>query len=149
MTLRVVLIAVTLGGAAMLVWVLTQKPINWDPNSAPSGMETFAMIGSAAVAAVAYWIVPAWLVTASLGPYVRGEVPSEKMSDPSAWLSIYVTQAIVGFALLEGAILSLALAFFFDGSPYLLAGGMIFLVFLALQFPTRDKVNRWLASQPQ
>lgn len=65
-----------------------------------------------------------------------------------AWLSVFGGQTLIGAALLEGGAFLFLVAYLLEGTPWSLAGAFVMLGLMAYcHFPTRDRVERFLAEQ--
>lgn len=69
--------------------------------------------------------------------------------DAGKLCEIFQTQMLIGASLLEGATFFFLIAFFVEGQPLSLVGGLMFLIGLALKFPTRARLERWLEEQQE
>ena len=74
-------------------------------------------------------------------PEVKG------VSDTAKLLAVYQTQMIVGAAILEGATFALIISYMIDGTSWTLVGALVLCGVNALQFPTPNRVERWLGEQ--
>jgi hypothetical protein len=63
-------------------------------------------------------------------------------------LTVYQTRMIIGAALMEGPAFLFLMAYLTEGIPWALVGGLLFGALMAfMNFPTRERVDSWLALQ--
>jgi hypothetical protein len=66
---------------------------------------------------------------------------------PAEWLVVYQARLISLLAILEGNTFSFLIAYLLEGLPISLAGAGVLLLGMLLQFPTRSRVENWIANQ--
>ncbi len=78
--------------------------------------------------------------------------PSSSQATPGqsvGWWGLYQTRMIISAAMLEGVIFFELIAYMTEGRPWDLGIAALFLVGLALLFPTRERVERWIRAQQE
>src|SRR5207237_10518466 len=78
--------------------------------------------------------------------------PPSPQADPARsvrWWQLYQTRLIITAALIEGVIFFELVAYLTEGPPCSLGMAALFLVGLALLFPTQDRVERWIRTQQE
>jgi hypothetical protein len=68
-------------------------------------------------------------------------------TDAEKLLHVYQTQLLIGMALLEGAAFFASIAYWQEGAAWVLGLAIALCLLLALQFPTRIRVEQWLEEQ--
>jgi hypothetical protein len=130
---------------ALLAWLRTQQPqpapevplLSW----IGAGFAGFAMIGS--------MLVPALVVRASRRQLIKETAaPGAAVADLRWWV-LYQTRMIVGAALLEGAAMYQAIAFFLEGQVWVPPLAIVLFLGVAMRFPTRDGVEQWIETQAE
>jgi hypothetical protein len=75
--------------------------------------------------------------------------PSAAVLD-AAWMPMFGEYTITGATLIEAPIFMLFITYVLDGEWWTLAGGFVLMGLMALfHFPTRERVDRWIAQQRQ
>ena len=85
------------------------------------------------------------------GTWPAGAVPpGDTTADFLAGLcAVYQTQLIIRSALLEGLAFYFGIAYLIEGHPASLVAAAVFILLLAWQLPTRDRLERWLGEQQE
>ena len=106
--------------------------------------------------------VVSWFVPARLWPNARraivagtwkppqqddGQSPFVPTTDAGRFMTVYITQHIIKSALLEGAAFFNLIIFLIEGNPLSLLIGLLLAGALLAGFPTRDRIENWLADQ--
>ena len=144
LTMRVIhlaLVAGCLSFAAIVIYLRSQ------PGAAVAELPvlSFAGIALATMTAMAAVVVPGMLAANARRELAPGDVSAPE-TDPR-WWNLYQTRLIIVAALLEGTVFFQLVAFLVEGMPWNLGLGAVFLVGLALLFPTRERVERWIRAQ--
>jgi hypothetical protein len=118
---------------------------------------TYVGVAFALFAVIAHFIVPRSVLknAASRRQWDKEPVFSTALADPeqspggrdSSRLALYQTRMIIGMALLEGAAFYQGIAYYVEGQPLALGLGCLLLLGLIIQFPTRGRIERWLANE--
>jgi hypothetical protein len=135
--------------AAVLFFLRSQNP----PPPPPVPLVSYLGYVFAAVCLGASVLVPNVVLANFRKQIAKGQQPNSSNpwprppEDAGTWMALYQTTLIIGLALLEGPTFFLLIAFFLEGQPVSLgvAGGL--LACMALRFPTRDGVMRWIETQ--
>jgi hypothetical protein len=102
---------------------------------------------------VANLVVPNLVAAGARRQIARGQsplvTPSPIPGDVGALVAVFQTRLILAAALLEGGSFFLLIAYLIEGQIYTLLGAIVLVVFLALRFPTRTGVERWLEEQQE
>ncbi len=106
---------------------------------------------------VVSWFVPAQLVANARRAIAAGtwQPPQQNDGQPAfvpttdagRLMAVYVTQRIIKLATLEGAAFFNLIIFLIEGNPLSLLIGLLLTGTLLSGFPTRDRVENWLADQ--
>ncbi len=141
------LIAGGLGTLAFLAYARTteNKPLIEPLDGVTNSTLTYVALGAAVALLLAFWIVPAVVVGMRLGALQR----AGKQPTADTWYGLYMMQTILALALLEGAALTAAIAYFYEGTITTLGASLAALIFLAVQLPSRGKMDAWLQRQQE
>ncbi len=148
--------ALVASAAIFLVVVLVMTFQGQVPTS-PEPIEAlkYVAVTVALVFLAAHFIVPSMVTEPARQRRLRRPGPRDQ---DAAWLlNVYLLQLIIGLAFLEGAAFTLLLTYMmmgdrsplFDVGRWALYGAVLFIVLMALQFPTRPRVEQWLAHELQ
>jgi hypothetical protein len=66
---------------------------------------------------------------------------------PGGWYGLYQTLLLLSIAPLEGATFTLLIAYLLEGQPWTLIVAALPLAGIAVQFPTRERVDAWVDRQ--
>jgi Na+/alanine symporter len=130
--------AIALGAlvaVGLLTFVRTQN--NLPPRDPP--ILSYVVLAFAAIQVVISMVLPN-VVAASA---------ARRFAAPPRWYAVYQTRLIVRLALLEGAALALAIAWFIEGWSVTLVVALVFVALMLLQFPTGRRVERWVEAQKE
>lgn len=163
LVIRIVTGALIAGVVTLLAIVLFIRQTNPQPPRQP----VVGLVGVvfAAVALVVAAIVPGFIrrswerqVAGGMWPAVpqRGgaaplpPTPVEKVSpddETNRWWGLYLTTHIVRCAILEGAAFLQGVAYLVEGNLFSLALGIGLLIVLAMQWPRREPIDRWVEAR--
>jgi hypothetical protein len=128
----------TFAGIALILWDQGQVPLA--PGVWPLAYVALGFGGMILLARLVF--LPA--VTAAARKRLRADpdVTTAKL------FGLFGSRMITGAALLEGGAFMFLITFLMLGAPWALAGGLGFGVLMAvLHFPTRERVEQWIARQ--
>jgi hypothetical protein len=152
MTLQIILGALASGLTTYLVVVLVIRGLP-EAGGEP-GLLTYCSIGFFLMMLVASSIVPRVIVQAHVGQISRGawkptsnSANVDFSSESMQLLAVYQTQAIVRWAMLEGAGFFALTAYQLEGHWLSMAAAMLALALLLLHFPTRGRAENWSQRQ--
>jgi hypothetical protein len=77
------------------------------------------------------------------------QLPQQNLSERAKLSMLYQTRLIITGAFFEGGTFALIIGFLINGPWWTLIAALVFLLLLALQFPTRTRVERWLDEQQE
>jgi hypothetical protein len=130
------------------------------PAPPPSMIVTGLAVVVAAACLVASWLVPRLVTKNARRQIAQGKWPPqtrdsgrqngpplEPTGDAIKLISVFTTQLILAAALTEGPAILAALAYMMEGSEWALGLALALIVAVALRFPTRVKIERWLDDQ--
>jgi len=119
---------------------------------------TYIAVGMAAILLPLSFILPGLVATQSLrsaaggGPDGGSSPTKDAASTPGAVggpAAAFQTSAIIGGALNEGAAFFAVIAYLIEQNPIALVTALILLAALVVRFPTRGRVDRWIALQEE
>jgi hypothetical protein len=146
---RIVVGAVTAGPLVFLGIAVALKP-----TAKPDWFLTYFAMGMAAAGLVASEVAMRSFVARSRAQIARGKwlpprsgVPLELSDDASKLLLVFQTTRIMGAAIREGAAIFCLIAYMIEGSLVALGLGLGMLGTVAILFPTREGLRRWLDEQ--
>jgi hypothetical protein len=143
--MRIVLGALCVGvltAAAVLIWLRQVAP----PPQPEFPVLSFVALGFAAFMAVFSAALPVFL-QAAWRRQLRRQAGPPATGPEDAWWARYQTRLILQAAPLEGAAFLQLIAYHQEGLPVSLAVAGGLLLCLLMLFPTRDGVERWVATQ--
>jgi hypothetical protein len=119
------------------VIVIVNGSLNQPPKA---GILSFIGVGFAALMFVLHLIVPGIMAK-------NVKLESTGTSEVERWCGMYQTKMIIAFALLEGAAFLNLVACMSEHNWWSLAvaGGLVLI--MAVQFPTRTRVEQWIETQ--
>ena len=142
-TMRIIIGALLMGILTFAVVAAITRAQGNMPPLRGEPIVSYVAAGQGVIILLLQAIVPAAIATG-----MRKSLPAEPEVTPERWLAVYQTRMIVGAALLEGAAFTFLIAYLIEGRPWTLAGGLVCAALLAvLYFPTRERVERWVAAQ--
>jgi len=156
-TMRIIHAALLLGCLifaviAIVVRARENRPVPEQP------MLSFVGLALAGVMGLAVLVVPNAVTANWRQKIARGIDPlsTTRPSPPQAtpgqsvsWWGLYQTRMIITAAMLEGVIFFVLIAYLIEGPLWNLGIAALFLVALALLFPTRERVERWIRTQQE
>jgi hypothetical protein len=162
-TLQIIVGALVAGCLVFMVIAIVVGP-QIAPPAPGQGLEilTAVAIGFTAMQLAARAIVPAIMVRRGKQAILRGESPVkwrfpeqdarmadfyEKTGDAGKLMMLYRAKTIAGAAMLEGAAFFGLITYLANQGPIALALGGLLIVGVALHFPTRSGVIRWIGDQ--
>jgi hypothetical protein len=81
-------------------------------------------------------------------PQRSGTAPTlNPTSDAGKLASVYITTLIIGAAMNEGAGFFANMAYLLERQQWVLIVAVLLIVGVALRFPTRDRIDRWIEAQ--
>lgn len=109
------------------------------------------------VMVIAHLVIPNPMAASARRQIARGQGPSRTENlgaasipgEAGQLLGVYQTRLILAAAFLEGATFFLLVAYLIEGQFYTLLAAILLLGLLALKFPTRSGVERWLEEQQE
>jgi hypothetical protein len=78
---------------------------------------------------------------------VPGSPDAKGFLEEVEWMPVYMTQMIVGAALIEGSAFFALIVYMLERNPIVLGLALFLIAALALRFPTREKVTTWIDQQ--
>jgi high-affinity Fe2+/Pb2+ permease len=153
LTLQIILGALAAGLTTYLVVVLVIRGLP-EAGGEPE-LLTYCSVGFFFMMLVASSIMPRVMVQAQLSQISRGAwKPSTSDSENADFsteamqlLAVHQTQAIVRWAMLEGAGFFALTAYQLEGHWLSMAAALLVLALLLLLFPTRGRVENWIERQ--
>jgi hypothetical protein len=153
--MQIIVAALVMGALSFLaVAVLIRESGNFPPRQ-PEMLSYYVGIPYGIALLVAHFVVPS-RIGAAQGRLARNRAmanPSarqvESSANPGQWYGIYQTRLIVGAALLEAGAFYFLIAYLVEGTAFSLAAGACFIAGIAMKFPTRERVERWVERQAQ
>jgi hypothetical protein len=142
---RILIAAMVLGATTFLGITLVLRNAGNMPPPPPLPIVSYVGIGFALTILVAYAVVPNQIAATA-----RKQLPREARSGqvPVARLTgLYLTRLIIAAALLESIVFMELIAYLLEGQLFSLGLGAVFLIGLALQFPSRGRVEQWIERQ--
>ncbi len=101
---------------------------------------SYVAVGMGALMAVLHVVIPGVIERAALANQGVG-------ANPQSMVGVYVIRTIVAVALLEGAAFVSVVALMIEHHPWVLGVTGVMLVLMALQIPSRTRVEHWLESR--
>jgi F0F1-type ATP synthase membrane subunit c/vacuolar-type H+-ATPase subunit K len=136
-TMQIIAAALMLGVVIFAVIVVAGGHLNHPPNG---NVVSFIGAGLAVLMSVQHRVVPGIIVKAYAGQFA-------KMPEQERDCYIYQMQLIIALAMLEGAAFLNLIACMIEHNWWSLAiaGGVV--AIMAVQFPTRTRVEQWIETQ--
>ncbi len=140
---------------AVIALVLRQQQAAPVPEQPMLSFVGLALAGSTGLALllVPNAVTASWRKTIARGIFPLSTTPMTDAASGSGqsigWWGLYQTRLIITAALIEGVIFFELLAYLTEGPPWNLAMAALFLVGLALLFPTQERVERWIRTQQE
>jgi hypothetical protein len=154
--MRIIVAALVIGAANFLVIAVYLQESGQMPPPDQEVLSYHVGIPYAIALLVAHFMIPSLMATAHRRRMARTQSMAntpEKQSGSSAnlgpWYNFYQTRLIVGAAMLEGAALYFVIAYLLEGTAFSLAAAGCFILGIAVKFPTRDRVERWIGHQQE
>jgi hypothetical protein len=152
LTMRIVNLAM-IGGVVFFLVIVLFLRAKGDQAPAPSfPYLTYLGLVFALVTLAAHFLVPRMVVTANRRRFasiaaLEGTPVEALPVDDLRWLNLYQTRLIISAAILEAACFFLLIAYLLEGELTCLVAAGVLLTLLAVKFPTRDGISRWIAEQ--
>lgn len=141
-TMQIIAAALMLGVLMFLgvVLVVTQGKLDGHPE-----MITLIAAGFAFLMIVNHFVIPSIILKAQLKQAIAAGM-NQKQDDEriQQFCGVYLTQLIVGFALLEGAAFFNLVAMLVEHCAASIAVVTLLLLLMVAKFPTRDRVSWWV-----
>jgi hypothetical protein len=152
LAMRIVHFALCLGLLAFAVIAFGLRQGGGMPPPPPVPIVSYVGYGFAALMFLLSMFVPNVIQTAWRKQVVAGKWPTTRGdgSPPNSeegWWGLYQTRLIIQMALLEGAAFFQLIAYQVEGQQLSLGLGLGLLLCEAALFPTREGVERWVATQ--
>lgn len=156
--LQIIVAAITLGPLAFLGYVLSTPPPGPPAAGAGNVSLTYIACGAAAVAVIAWRVVPSLVLRSQRRQIAAGQWPpsgsgddslAAPMSDAGNLCAAYTVRTIVAVAILEGAAFFLIVAYQTEREPLALGAAALLILMIAAHFPTRTRVAVWVEGQLQ
>ena len=156
-TMRIIHAALLMGCLTFAVIVIVMRARENRPGPDPP-LVSLMGLALAGVMGLTALIVPNVLAATWRQKMARGIDPTSptRPSSPQAtagqsvsWWGLYQTRMIIMAALLEGVIFFVLVAYLIEGPVWNLGIAALFLVGLALLFPTRERIERWISAQQE
>jgi len=149
-TLRIILGALIAGCLGFMVFaVIYRRSVAGAPPDLP--ILTYLSFAFAVVDTAISFFMPDSLIAAERRKLAQSPENSPQESRPSGefvkFVGLYQTRMIISAALLEGSIFFFIIAYLVGGSLYCLLGALVLLGIMAIKFPSRDGVRRWVEEQ--
>lgn len=154
--LQIIVAAVTLGPLVYLGVVLSTAP----PRKPAAGIGevsfTHLACGMAAVAVVAWLVVPLFAARKFRRQIAAGAWPppgqssgplAAPLSDAAKLCALYTVRTIIAVAILEGATFFLVFAYQQQRDPSALGVAVVLMATIAAHLPTRSRVAEWIKRQ--
>ncbi len=142
-TMQVILTALVSGASIFLVIVLFLRVSGKPPNALPTPILTYVGIPLTAGTLLAHVWVPSLAIKTRRRQLAQGR----GAADVSPWCDLYSQQMIIGAALLEGTAFFWLISYLLEGSPWSLGIAVLCIGGMALKFPTRPRLERWIDQQ--
>jgi hypothetical protein len=139
--MRILHAALCLGVLFFLGIVLALAPLIKPPPEVP--LISYVIAGFAVVSCALAWLMP----TVGTPSARRRQTTDQPDSDRDRWWELYQTRLILRCAPLEGGAFAQLIAYLLEGQPFILGLGVALFLLLAVQFPTRERVERWVEVQ--
>jgi hypothetical protein len=147
-TAQIITGSIVMGALIFLGFALAKRLSgNFGPPGNPP-IVSYLLAGMAIPILVAFAIVPN-RIAAAARKRLAGQDPSGGAIPAPELIPVFVTRMTVADALLEGVVVMQLCAYLVEGQLFSLALAVVFLVGLALQFPTRARVQRWIERQQE
>jgi len=146
-TLQIIVAALVMGVLMALITFCSLRALGNVPPAPPTPMVSYVAVAFAVMIVMPFAIVPPLLVTTArkrLAQYGEGHDTLV-----SSLFMTYQTKTIIGCALLEGVAFFQAIAYFLEGQQISLILASAFMAGIALHFPTRTRVERWIERQTE
>ena len=140
--MRILHAALCLGVLFFLVIVLALGPLIRPPPDVP--LISYLIAGFAVVSCALAWFMPNVGTASARRQQIGTDQPG---SGRDHWWMVYQTRLILRCAPLEGGAFAQFIAYLLEGQPFSLGLGVALFLLLALQFPTRERVERWVEVQ--
>jgi hypothetical protein len=153
--MRIILLATITGLVFATIILFVLRATEDHPPDPQSPILTYIAIPFAAVVLIAHAFVPNRAVVAARRRLAQQypqnyPAPVHAPSDPNwPWAFIYQTRLIIGMAILEGLGFYLAIVYNREGNPLTLVGAGVIVALLAMKFPTRAGIERWIERQQE
>jgi hypothetical protein len=156
--LQIIAAAITLGPLAFLGYVLSMPPPGPPAAGAGNLSLTYIACGAAAVAVIAWLVVPSLVLRSQCRQIAAGQWPpsgsggdsiAAPMSDAGKLCAAYTVRTIVAIALLEGAAFFAIVAYQQEREPLALGAAILLTVMIAAHLPTPGRVAAWVEGQLQ
>ncbi|MFQ5489203.1 MAG: hypothetical protein ACE5GE_00665 [Phycisphaerae bacterium] len=151
-TVQIIVMAMCAGCVASgAVAVLLHRTLaDTSPKSQPAAWVTMIAVAYAASMLPVGFLLPAWLTSGQIRRVSVQAAGSEDPNRDAAWLAkAFVTETIIGAALVEGAALFGSVAYLVEGDTLSLAAGGVMLAVLIGRFPTQNRLTGWLTARLQ
>ncbi len=149
--MQIIVIALTMGLVFFLAIVCFAGPA-FNLGGAFGGLPVLTVMGLAlaAIELVARTVVVAVMAAAARRKLLRGEPiagSDAAVSEAAQLVSLYQTRMIVSAACLEGGAFFLLIAYMLERSPFALVAAFGLILGVALHFPTRPRVAKFVGRQ--
>jgi hypothetical protein len=154
--MRIIIVALVLGLAVFCGIAVVVREMGNMPAPPATPLLTYLSFAWAALMLAGSFIVPVGFMVGQRRRLAQVDYPTELAhpetapTDPAVagmWLGMYHVQLVMGAAMLEGAGFFLLIAYMIEGTVLSLAAGIVFIVLMAVRFPTRARVERWMDKQ--
>lgn len=154
--LQIIVAAITLGPLGFLGYVLATPPPGPPAAGAGNVSLTYIACGAAAVAVIAWLVVPPLVLRSQRRQIAAGQwppsdsgdsSPAAPMSDAGKLCAAYTVRAIVAVALLEGAAFFAIVAYRQEREPLALGAAILLTAMIATHLPTPGRVAAWVEGQ--
>lgn len=154
-TLQLILVALTSWASIFLVITLFLRLSGDRPNPFPTLALTHVGLFVTASILLAYVFVPGKMVALRRRQLAQGKglgtpntpIPTGLPVPLGVWCDLFAQQMILGSALLEGTAFYWLITYLLEGSPWSLGIAAVCIGGMALRFPTRGRLERWIDQQ--
>jgi hypothetical protein len=147
-TLQIIVAALVMGVLTALITFCSLRALGNVPPAPPTPMVSYVAVAFAVMIVMPFAIVPALLVTTARKRLAHQYGEGNDTLVSSLFMT-YQTKTIIGCALLEGVAFFQVIAYFLEGQQISLILAVAFMAGIALHFPTRTRVERWIERQTE
>jgi len=152
LVMRIIMGSLVTGPLIFLFVAIILREMGQMANAPELPLLTLTAIPFAIIQLTASFLMPRLMAANARRQFTQGtHAPVQEMggssTDTEKLCGAYQTGMIVGAALLEGMTLFLLIAYLIEGVPWALFAAIVFLALLAIRFPSRSGVERWVEAQ--